>query len=31
VQDEASISKPPPVDFNTPAAPPAEPKPESPG
>ena len=31
VQDEATISKPPPVDFSTPAQPPAEPKPESPG
>jgi LemA protein len=30
VQDEATISKPPSVDFGTPAQPP-EPKPESPG
>jgi len=31
VQDEATISKPPAVDFNAPAQPPVEPKPESPG
>ncbi|MGH8238290.1 MAG: LemA family protein, partial [Steroidobacteraceae bacterium] len=31
VQDEATISKPPAVDFGTPAPPPAEPEPESPG
>jgi LemA protein len=31
VQDEATISKPPPVDFGTPAQPAPEPKPEAPG
>ena len=31
VQDEAAISKPPPVDFGTPAQPAPEPKPEAPG
>jgi LemA protein len=31
VQDEATISKPPAVDFATPAQPQSEPKPESPG
>ena len=31
VQDEAAISRPPPVDFNTPAQPAPEPQPEKPG